>query len=252
MKNIQAIFIKQIRSMIKMPLLIGQGIMFIIMIVVMSFLLGPDRECPTYTDDRCVEAHVCEACLRDNPIHSLPTPTMAGLFSVMFMGMVLISCSSALVQEDKTTHNLRFMTMSGMKPHQYLIGTGAALFMVAIALLLLYALAGRHFGIETLHFLALTAAGALVSILFGIAMGLSKAPWVATPISMAFGFGPMFSTFNENLARWLHFTYTQQVNLGIYHIQDGLQQRTFLIIGITALVILLAFVWMHRKGELRW
>jgi hypothetical protein len=70
---------------------------------------------------------------------------------------------------------------------------------------------------------------------------------------MIFGMGPMFSSFNESLARWLHFTYTQQVNLGVYNLEElGLQSRTFAIIGINAAVILLAFVWMHRKGELRW
>ena len=247
MRNMKAIFIKQIRSMIKNPLLIGQGIMFIIMIVVMTFLMSPDREC-----DVCIPAYVCETCLRENPIHSLPSPTIAGMFSVMFMGMVMIGSSSALVQEDKTTHNLRFMTMSGMKPYQYLIGTASALFLVAVSLLFFYALAGRYFGLDTLRFLLLTGSGALVSILFGIAMGLSKMPAIATPISILFGFGPMFSNFNENMARWLHFTYTQQVNLAIYHLDDGLQQRPFLIIGATGLLTLIAFVWMHRKGELRW
>jgi len=250
MNNIKAIFLKQMRSMVRNPGLIGAGLGFIIMIVVMSFFLGPDREC-----DVCIPAYVCETCMRENPLHSLPTPSIAGMFTVMFMGMVLMSSSSALVQEDKTTNNLRFMTMAGMKPHQYLLGTGTALFIVAIILLLLFAMAGRYFGLVTLQFMGITAAGALVSILFGIAGGLSKMPALVAPFSMIFGMGPMFSQFNESLARWLHFTFTQQVNLAIYHLgkEEAVDlTRNYIIIGITGVVILMAFVWMHRKGEMRW
>ncbi|MCL2204150.1 MAG: ABC transporter permease [Defluviitaleaceae bacterium] len=245
MRNTMAIFIKQMRSMVKSPALLVQGAMFAIMIVAFSFI--PDRYC-----DLCVPAVICETCLRENPLHSLPTPSISGVFTVMFAGFVMISSASALVQEDKTTQNLRFLTMSGMKPFQYLTGTGAALLIIAAALLVFYAMAGRHFGMNTLLFLAVTTSGALVSILLGIAIGLSKVPVFAFPVSIIFGMGPMLSQFNETLARWMYFTYTQQVNLAIYNIGYGLQPRTFLIIGINGLVILLTFVWMHRKGELRW
>jgi hypothetical protein len=250
MKNTKAIFIKQIRSLIKSPAMIVQGVIFAVMVLVMTFLMGPDREC-----DECIPAYVCETCLRENPLHSLPTPSLAGLFTVMFVGMALMGSSSALVLEDKNTHNLRFMTMAGMKPFQYLTGTATALFIMTIPVLFLFAMVGRYFGMDTLLFLAIATSGAAVSILFGIAVGLSKMPGLAAPVSMVIGFGPMFSSFNENLARWMHFTYTQQINLGIYHIKSesgGNMGRMFMILGVTAVVILLAFVWMHRKGELRW
>ena len=247
MRNTKAIFIKQIRSLIKSPAMLVQGVIFAVMVLVFGFLMGPDREC-----DECIPAYVCETCLRENPIHSLPTPSITGMFTVMFVGMALMSSSSALVQEDKTTHNLRFMTMAGVKPREYLLGTASALFLMSLPVLFLFAMVGRHFGVVTLEFMAVTAAGALVSVILGIAVGLSKLPILAGPLSMVFGMGTMFSSFNENLARWLHFTYTQQIHLGVYNLTDGLQARTFLIVGANLLVILLAFVWMHRKGELRW
>jgi hypothetical protein len=249
MNNIKAIFLKQMRSMIKSPTLLGTGIAFVIMALVMTFLMGPEREC-----SECIPAYVCETCLRENPLHSLPNHSVTGMFTVMFIGMMVMGSSSGLVQEDKTTHNLRFMTMAGMKPHQYLLGTGVALFIVSFAILFLFAMVGRYFGFDTLHFLAITSAGTLVSILFGIAGGLSKMPALVGPLSMVFGMGPMFSQFNERLANFLHFTYTQQASLGIYHIGKGEYAllRNYTIIGITGLVIIFAFVWMHRKGELRW
>jgi hypothetical protein len=191
--------------------------------------------------------------METNPIHSLPTPSITGMFAVMFVGMAMVGSASALVQEDKTTHNLRFMTMAGMKPRQYLLGTATALFLVSVPLLFIFAMVGRYFGFITLDFMIVTAATALVSIILGIAVGLSKLPILAGPLSMMFGMGPMFSSFNERLARAFHYTYTQQANLAIYHLEEhGLQGRTFIIIGANALVILITFIWMHRKGELRW
>ena len=246
MRNTKAIFIKQIQSMIKSPTLIGTGIVLALAILGFGILLPAERDC-----DVCIPAYVCETCLLENPIHSLPTPSIPGMFTVMFVGMMMISSASALVQEDKTTHNLRFMTMSGMKPSEYLLGTASAIFVVSVPLLLLFSIVGGHFGMNMLLFMGLTITGAINSILLGIAIGLSKFPIFAGPASMVFGMGPMFSSFNESLARWLHFTYTQQVNLGIYHIGDNIS-RNLLIIGANGLLILLAFVWMHRKGELRW
>jgi hypothetical protein len=246
MKNLKAVFIKQLQSMIKSPALLVQGILFAAMVLVMTFLIGPDREC-----DVCIPATICDTCLEEDPRHSWPEITFAGVFTVMFVGMALMGSASALVQEDKTTHNLRFMTMAGVKPFQYLPGTAAALFIVTFGLLLIFGAVGRYFGAQLPWFIAATTAGAAVSILLGIAIGLSKAPLLATPVSMIFGMGPMISTFNENLARWLRFTYTQQVNLALRDLDADLRQN-LMIIGANGLVILLAFVWMHRKGELRW
>jgi hypothetical protein len=248
MRNTQAIFYKQMTSLIKSPGMIVQGVLFAVMVLVFTFIMGPDREC-----DDCIPAYVCDYCMETNPLHSLPTPSITGMFTVMFIGMAMVGSASALVQEDKTTHNLRFMTMAGMKPRQYLLGTASALFITSIPLLFLFAMVGRHFGVVTLEFMVITASTALVSIILGIAVGLSKAPIIATPLSMALGMGPMFSSFNERLANFFHYTYTQQANLGIYHLAErGLQGRTFMIVGGNLLVILLVFVWMHRKGELRW
>jgi len=253
MRNTNAIFMKQIRSLIKSPAMIVQGVIFIVMVLVMTFLMGPDRECPTpeYANP-CVEAFHCEYCMENNPLLSLPQLSMTGMFTVMFIGMAMVGSASALVQEDKTSHNLRFMRMAGMKPRQYLTGTATALFIVSIPLLFLYAMVGRHFGFITLEFMLITATGALVSIMLGITIGLSKAPLLATPLSMLLGMGPMFSSFNERLATYFHFAYTQQVNLTIYNLEYGLELRTFYILGANLVVILLLFLWTHRKGSLRW
>jgi len=194
---------------------------------------------------------VCAQCLEENVSPDTPNPSLSGLFALMFVGLSLMGSASALVLEDKTTQNLRFMTMSGVKPFQYLLGTIPSLFMLSFAVVVLFSLVGGYFGAEMLRFVSVTAMGAMVSTLLGVAIGLSKAPILATPFSLLLGFGPMLSTLNATLARYLRFTYTQQINLAVSDLSQDMSSN-FLIIGINGFVILLVFVWMHRRGELRW
>jgi hypothetical protein len=216
------------------------------MVLVFSFLIGSNDkdDCET-----CVPAYVCDVCEAENA--DKPEPSLAGLFTILFAGLTLVGSASALVLEDKTTQNLRFMTMSGVKPIQYLVATTSALFILSVGCLVLFSAVGGYFGVEMLQFLSVTAFGALVSILLGIAIGLSKYPALAFPFSMVLGMGPMLSSFNDTLGEILAFTYTQQVRLAVSDLGWDMGGN-FGVIGANGLVILVLFGWMHRKGQLRW
>jgi len=248
MNNTKAIFVKQMQSLIRNPGLIVQGIIFLIIALAFSFLLGLIDNEPC---DDCITAYVCEVCAENDPFANTPDPSLPGLFAMVFVGLALVGSSSAMVLEDKKTQNLRFMVMAGMKPHQYLPGTAAALFIVTFVIILLFSISGGYFGMQMVRFVGITMFGALVSTLLGIALGLNKYPVIATPISILLGFGPMLSTFNQTLARYLRFLYTQQINLAVSDLDADLTSN-FAIIGINGLVVFALFVWIHRKGELRW
>ena len=245
MRNVKAIFFKQFQSLIKSPGMIAQAILFVVMVLVMSFLIGDysPKDC-----DYCIPAYVCAPCLEeDGP--DTPSPSLAGLFAVMFVGFAMIGSASALVLEDKTTKNLRFMAMADVKPWQYLVGTVASMGIISLILLVLFPIVGRYYGMQMLWFMAVAASGALVSILLGLVVGLSKAPGLATVFSIIMGMGPMLSEFNDALADILRFTYTQQIRLAVSDLDANLTTN-FMIIGANGVVILLYFIWIHRKGVL--
>ena len=248
MKNTKAIFFKQFQSLLRNPGMIVQAVLFLILVIIMTFLIGgyEGTDC-----ESCIPAYVCAHCLEENENAHTNTadPSLAGLFTVMFVGFALVGSASALVIEDKTTQNLRFMTMADVKPWQYLIGTVVSMMILSSGILVLYALVGRYFGVQMLWFMAVTISGALVSILLGLVVGLSKVPGLATLFSLVLGLGPMLSGFNEALAQVLRFTYTQQVNLAISDFSADLSTN-FTIIGANGAVILIVFIWMHRKGVL--
>jgi len=140
------------------------------------------------------------------------------------------------------------MAMADMKPYQYLIGTLPALMVIITPMLVLFALFGRHFGIDMIRFMALCLAGGGVSILLGIVIGLSRVPILAMPLSFMLGLGPTFSYHNEVLANILRYTFIQQVNVGIAEM-EGSFSSNYMIIGLNALVLLVVFFIMHRKNK---
>jgi len=246
MNNIIAVYIKQIQSLVKNPVMLVQAVLFLGLVFVITLLIGVDEEIDC---DACIPAYVCAVCTEENTLDT-PDPSMAALFTVMFVGLTLMGTASSLVTEDKTTNNLRFMTMAKVKPFQYLLGTGAALFSFVFIIIILFATVGGYFE-YMLWFIAVTSFGALVSILLGTAIGLSKMPILAMPVSLVLGMGPMLSAFNETLANALRFTYTQQINLALSNVEYDMSSN-FIVIGINGLVVLAFFIWMHRKGEMRW
>ena len=252
MNNVKAIFCKQFKSMLKSPVMLGQAGGFLVIALLMMFFASTfdDRDC-----DDCIVAYHCADCLETNPALNAPSPSIMGLFTVFFVGMVMIGSASALVSEDRSTKNLRFMAMANVKPTQYFVGTFVCMLMLSFGVLVIYAMAGRYFGAETFWFLLATTTGVMVSILLGLAVGMSKKPGIAVPVSMILGMGPMLSSFNENLASILRFTYTQQVNWVMSDLYQGVEidfRFNFMIIGINGLLAAALFIWVNRKGKLQY
>jgi len=240
MNNIIAIFIKQFTSLIKVPSMIIQGVLFLIIAAVFAFFIGEDEICLT-----CIPAYICTECAE---IFELPIPSGIGLFAVIFIGLALVGSTSGLVNEDKTTTNLRFMAMAEVKPYQYLLGTFASSIIVVTVMLVPYALLGRYFGTDMFWFITVGVAGGMVSILLGTVIGLSKFPILATPLSLILGLGPTLGGLNESVANALRFTFIQQVNIAFADFDEDLTSN-FLIIGANGIVVLIIFLIMHRKNK---
>jgi len=247
MNNIKAIFIKQLTTHLKVPSLLGMGILFLILGAAMIIFLSP----PEIPDcDVCIPAYVCDPCeVREAERFQLPVPSGLGMFAALIVGLMLMITTQSLVSEDKSTTNLRFMAMADVKPYQYMLATTAATIIIVAGLVVFYALVDRHFvGTSVLRYIALCVSGGLVSILLGITIGLSKVPVLALPSFLILGFGPTLSAQNEILANVLRFTFTQQVTVGLADLEADLSQN-LLIIAANGAVVLLLFFIIHRKNK---
>ena len=195
MRIIKAIFIKQFLSYFKKAAIIGTPLSFLGFGLVFTVFI-PEAD-----------------------------GAFGNLFGVMFVGLSMVGAAGSFIMEDRATMNLRFMSMAGVKPYQYLLGTGTALFVSSIGFLIAFALIGRNFAIaDFTEFMAITILGSITSIIVGATLALSKFPWLFQPVSMILGFGIILADANETIERVFYFTYTQQINIALrsgYEYEEG-------------------------------
>ena len=220
MKNIKAVFTKQILSFFKNPAMIGTPVAFLL-IPFAILILVPGA----YEDIDIITAQ----------------------FVVMFVGISMIGASAGLIAEDRLTMNLRFMGMAGVKPYQYLISMCATLLLISFGALILFGLIGRHSSEVMPNFLIISMLGATCSMLLGITLSLSKFAPFAPIIGILLGVGPIFSDANEFLANIFHFVYTHQVNITIRGDMIENFEEAVQIISINIAVLLLAFIFTNTR-----
>ncbi len=164
MKNIKAVFIKQIIDTTKNKTVFIQFLMFPIMTVVMENAIK---------------------------IENMPEYFFVKLFSVMFVGMAPLTCMSAIISEEKEKNTLRALMMSNVKPWQYLLGIGAYIFIMCMAGTAVFAVLVGYTNTGLSIFLFSMISGIILSEIIGAVIGIfSRNQMAATsltiPIMMIF------------------------------------------------------------------
>lgn len=228
MRNICAVFLKQINETFKNKTILIQFVLFPAFALIMENAIK----------------------LQDMPEHFF-----VKLFSVMFVGMAPLTCMSSILSEEKEKNTLRALLMSNVKTVQYLLGVGSYLWLMCMAGSVVFALCGQYRGKELVAFLLIMAAGILLSILVGAAIGVfSRNQMTATsitiPVMMVFSFLPMIATFNEKIAKFAKITYSQQISMLINNINDvTIEMENVVILLANMLVAIVLFLLaFYRKG----
>ena len=184
MRNAKAIFKVSVISYFKIPSIIGTAAFLVLLPLVMYLLTRDGTQQPA---------------------------EFVIAFAPMFVGMGMVGTASSFVMGDKVTMNLRFMAMAGVKPHQYLLGTGGALLVIGFGAMVVYSQIARFSGDVLINFLLVSAVGSSIAILLGMSIGMFKFPWLGQPIGIMLAFGTMLSEANETLASVFYYTFTMQI-----------------------------------------
>jgi len=231
MKIIKAIFTKQAKDMLKNPMVLVMFIIFPAVALIMTLLIGEDSEI------------------------NVPENMFVTMMAAIFAGMGLVTAVSGAIAEDIERKSLRFLVIAGVKPHQYLIGTGGFFLLAGVITSIAFALIGNFNTTEILKFLAIMVSGTATSILLGATIGMMSknqqaATALGTPIAMLVGFTPMIAGFNETVARVANVLYTQQINVIVDDFSISLY-RPLLVIGINIAVLTVLFVIAYKKKGLK-
>ena len=191
MRNIMAIFKKQLKDTLQNKTVLIQFIMFPLLALVMS---------------------------RAITIEGMPENFFLNLFATMYIGMAPLTSIAAVIAEEKEKNTLRVLMMSNVKPYEYLIGVGSYIWSACMLGAAVICAAGGFALREGIAFMGIMAVGILASLLMGAAIGTwSKTQMMATsvtvPVMMIFFFMPMLSMFNDTIAKIAKFIFSQQVSI---------------------------------------
>jgi len=225
MRNIKAILKVSFISYFKIPAFIGTAA-FLVLMPLVFYLITQDGD-----------ASAAE---------------QVNMFAPMFVGLGMVGTASSFVMGDKVTMNLRFMSMAGVKPYQYLIGTGGSLWLISLGVMFVYSQIAGYRGEELIMFLAICTFGAGIAILLGMSIGMFKFPWLGQPVGLVLAFGTMLSEANESLERVFYYVFTQQIHSTLHEMVyeyghvDIVRTMQVLLGNAIVVIVLFALVnWKH-------
>ena len=210
MKNIKAIFWKQIKDTLKNKTILIQFVMFPLLAVLMEKFIT---------------------------VEGMPEHFFVKMFVGMYIGMAPVCSMSAILAEEKDECTLKVLLMSDVKPTEYLFGTGSYVWLACMLGACVLGIVGEYEGRAFLSFLMIMAVGILASILIGAAVGTwsrnqMTATSISVPVMLIFAFLPMFSMFNETIKSVAKYAYSEQINILI----NGLGTEA---VGMESVVVIL-------------
>lgn len=229
MRNIAAVFTKQLKETLKNKSILIQFLMFPVMVLIME------------------NAIVLEG---------MPEHFFVKLFAVMFVGMAPLTCISSIISEEKEKDTLRALMMSNVHPFEYLIGIGLYVWLMCMVGAAVFAVTGGYESKDFLMFMVIMAAGILLSELTGAVIGVfSKDQMAATsvtvPVMMVFSFLPMLSMFNESIEKIAKVTYSQQLSILINGLGTAeVKPESILVIAANFIISAVLFAIVFKKKGL--
>ena len=229
MKNIIAIFKKQVRDTLRNKTVLIQFLMFPAMTLIMNNTVRlPD----------------------------MPENFFVTLFATMYIGMAPLTSIAAVISEEKEKNTLLVLIMSNVKPWEYLLGIGSYVWIACMAGSLVICVAGNYSLKTGLIFMGIMAVGILISLLVGAVIGIgSRTQMMATsitvPVMMIFSFLPMLSLFNGTVAKIARFVYSEQISRMLGSIDSlELTAEGMSVIGVNIFIAMAVFMMTFRRCRL--
>ena len=229
MNSAHAIYIKQMRDVMKNSGVLIQFILYPAMTFMMTRLIGP--------------------------MPGLPDSHFVTMFAGMFVGMGLVSAIAPAIAEDRERNSLRFLLMAGVKSHEYLMGIGGVFLTFSLAGCVAFALLMPNASITQMLVMTFSMfLGCIASILLGATVGMmSKNEQEAISISSLMGlvisFGPFIANMSQNdtLMRIFRVFYT--MNFVYTDVRADAALESFGIILANVVVLSVAFTWAYGKSN---
>lgn len=229
MKNIVAIFKKQLKDTWKNRTILIQFVMFPVMTLIMNNAIK---------------------------MQEMPEHFFVNLFATMYIGMAPLTSMAAIISEEKEKNTLRVLIMSNVKPYEYLLGIGSYVWFACMIGGIVICAAGRYNLQTSIAFMGIMAIGILTSLLIGAIIGVSSktqmmATSITVPVMMIFSFAPMLSLFNSTIKKIARIIYSEQISRMFNQINSlQLNAENIGVIIINILIAAIMFIIIFKRCRL--
>lgn len=189
-------------------------------------------------------------------IEGMPPNFFVTLFAAMYAGMAPLVAMCALVSEEKEENTLRTLVMSNVRPGEYLAGAGLYVWGACMIGSMALCLTGVWTVQERWCFLGVMAAGIAASTFLGAAIGTwcksqMAATSVCVPVMLVLSFVPMIATFNDNVAKYSRFLYSEQISRMLSDLGSTTPALSGLLVLLANMAVAIAlFAVAYRRSEL--
>ena len=175
------------------------------------------------------------------------------MFAAMYVAMAPLTAMSSIIAEEKEKNTLRVLMMSNVKPGQYLTGIGAYVWIISMIGSIMFAISFPAADIP--FFFLVMGVGSLISIVIGSVIGIAaknqmSANSVGAMAMIVLSFIPMFSMFNDGIAKVARFLYTQQTRflLDAMSFAEIKWDGAVILAANVILTVVMFFVAFRKKG----
>lgn len=226
MKNINAVFQKQVKDTLKNKEIFIQFVLFPVMAAVMKNMVK---------------------------VEGMPENFFVNMFAAMYTGMAPLVAMAAVIAEEKEKNTLRALMMSGVKPWEYLLGVGSYIWMACMLGAFAFGLLGEYPKGALAAFVGVMGTGILVSVIIGAAIGtISRGQMMATslmvPVMLVCSFLPMIASFNQKISAVAKLLYSQQISLLLGEVGNlHIGFETVFVICANMATALLVFGYAYKR-----
>jgi hypothetical protein len=187
-------------------------------------------------------------------------PNLVTMQATIFAGMGLLTAIPGIIAEDMEKKRLRLLMMAGVRPGSYLVGVSGVMFLASFLTSVAFSFIGEFSGLDFWIFTAAMMSAVTSSIVLGATFGMlmgnqQAASGLMLPAAMILGLGPMIAQFNDDVARFLHPFYTQQLNIVADYLTLGSGQTplwsSFAIMWANVAVFTVLFVLVYKMKGLK-
>lgn len=176
------------------------------------------------------------------------------IFATMHIVFSPIVVTSSILAEEKEKGTLRLLLMNNVSPIDYLISIGGFVFILTLISSLIFFACANFAMNEALYFMMMMGLGTLISIIIGMIIGgfsknMISADGMSVPTAMFFAFLPMLATFNQTMKHITMLLYSGilselLLNRGAWTVQNTL------VLIVNGIIFLFIFLRVFKANRL--